>query len=178
MQPISLRPATVDDLPFLWDMLYESAFTTDEQRAAWRADPQRPADLVKYLEGWMRAGDVGFVAQDADGTPAGAAWYRMFDASDRGDGILAMPGVPELAIAVEPAFRRRGVGFALMRALLGAAAAEGRTRLMLSVDPANVAAVMLYQRVGFTRLETDDPAAGTSWIMVAETAAASPSTMT
>ncbi len=169
MQSIAIRGATPADLPFLWDMLYESAFTTDEQRAAWRADPHRPPELVKYLDGWGRAGDVGFVARDEDGTPAGAAWYRIFSAADRGDGVMATPGVPELAIAVEPVYRGRGIGFGLLRALMSAAAEAGHARLMLSVDPANLIAVRLYGRSGFARVDTDDPAAGTSWIMAVST---------
>ena len=172
MHSISIRAAATADLPFLWDMLFESAFTTDEQRAVWRADPQRPPELGKYLDGWGRDGDVGFVArdEDEDGTPAGAVWYRMFSAADRGDGVMATPGVPELAIAVEPAYRGRGIGFGLLRALMSAAAEAGYARLMLSVDPANLIAVRLYERSGFARVDTDDPAAGTSWIMTVSTA--------
>jgi ribosomal protein S18 acetylase RimI-like enzyme len=168
MSAISIRPATAADVPFLWDMLFESAFTTDEQRAAWRRDPQRPPELRKYLDGWGRSGDTGFVAEDADGTAAGAAWYRVFVESERGDGILALPGVPELAIAVAPAYRQRGAGLMLMSALSDVAAMAGYQRLMLSVDPANAPALRLYARAGFLRVETDDAAAGTSWMMVAD----------
>jgi ribosomal protein S18 acetylase RimI-like enzyme len=163
---ISLRPATQDDLPFLWDMLFESAFTTDEQRAAWRRDRARPAELRKYLDEWPREGDAGFIAIDAGGAPAGAAWYRMFRQEERGDGILAA-GAPELAIAVAPERRRRGVGAMLLRALIAAAAGGGHGAIMLSVDPTNAPALALYARMGFTRLVTDDAAAGTSWIMTA-----------
>lgn len=146
-------------------MLFESAFTTDEQRAAWRADPQRPPELVKYLDGWGRAGDAGFVAVDGDGTPAGAAWYRVFSSAERGDGVLAIRDVPELAIAVDVAWRGRGLGAQLMRALAQAARDGGYARLMLSVDPRNAPALRLYERVGFVPFETDDAARGTSLMM-------------
>ena len=84
MTPITIRSATAADVPFLWDMLFESAFTTDEARAAWRSDPQPPPELVKYLDGWGRRGDAGVVALGDGRTPVGAAWYRLFDAADRG----------------------------------------------------------------------------------------------
>lgn len=166
----TLRPATVEDLPFLWDMLFESAFTTEEQRAAWRRDPVHPPELRKYLDGWIRPGDAGFVAVDDAGVPAGAAWYRIFTPDERGDGVIARQRVPELAIAVEPRCRRHGVGAMLMRALARAAAAAGFTTLMLSVDPVNAPALALYAHEGYVREPTDDPAAGTSWIMVAPVA--------
>ena len=146
-------------------MLFESAFTTDEQRSAWRADPVHPPELAKYLDGWGRAGDTGVVAEDGGGAPAGAAWYRLFDAADRGDGILAPPGVPELAIAVEPRYRERGIGAELLAALTQRARDGGYARLLLSVDPANDRARRLYERSGFAYVDTDDAARGTSLIM-------------
>lgn len=165
MNSITIRPAIVADMPFLWDMLFESAFTTDEARAAWRSDPQQPPELVKYLDGWGRPGDAGVVAQDSDGTPVGAAWYRLFGAVDRGDGILAQRDGPELAIAVASEHRGRRIGEALLTSLARCARDAGYQRLMLSVDPANLRALRLYGRVGFALVDSDDPARGTSLIM-------------
>jgi ribosomal protein S18 acetylase RimI-like enzyme len=164
-KPITIRSATASDLTFLWNMLYESAWTTDAARAAWRADPQPPRELRKYLDGWGRAGDAGVVAESSDGECAGAAWYRLFAAADRGDGIFAEPNVPELAIAVEPHFRGRGIGAALLAALIRRAGDDSYQRMMLSVDPENARARRLYDRLGFTLIDTDDPAAGTSLMM-------------
>jgi GNAT superfamily N-acetyltransferase len=93
MTPFAIRPATVADLPFLWDMQFESGFFTDEEWAAWRRDPQPPPELVRYLDAWGRPGDAGVVAQDA------------------GNVVSVPPGIaPELAIAVEPEHRGRRIG--------------------------------------------------------------------
>lgn len=165
MTPISIRSATVADLPFMWDMLFESAFTTDEARAGWRRDPQPPPELVKYLDGWGRDGDAGVVAVGNEGIPVGAAWYRMFTTQDRGAGILATSNVPELAIAVAPEHRGRSIGGDLLAALARRARNDGYERLILSVDPNNAPALRLYERTGFTYVDTDDPARGTSLIM-------------
>lgn len=165
MTPIKIRLATVADVPFLWDMLFESVFTTDDERAAWRRDPQPPPKLRRCLEAWGRRGDSGVVAQDTNGTRLGAAWYRLFGRSDRGNGILAHRDVPELAIAVVPEHRGRGIGGDLLVALARNAKDDGYERLMLSVDPENAPAVRLYERVGFTLVDTEDPARGTSLIM-------------
>jgi ribosomal protein S18 acetylase RimI-like enzyme len=165
MNHITIRSASTADLPFLWDMLFESAFTTDEARTAWRSDPQPPAELMKYLDGYGRHGDAGVVAEDSDGTPVGAAWYRIFTTHDRGDGILARANVPELAIAVAPEHRGRSVGRDLLSALARRSKDDGYHHLMLSVDPNNASALRLYERIGFTYIDTEDPARGTSLIM-------------
>ena len=165
MTPIAIRPATVADMPFLWNMLFESVFISDDERAAWRRDPQPPPELRRYLQGWGRRGDAGVVAQDSNGIRVGAAWYRLFDPSDRGHGILAYPDVPELAIAVEPQHRGRRIGGDLLEALARTARDAGLEHLMLSVDPDNARAVRLYERVGFKLVDTEDPARGTSVIM-------------
>lgn len=165
MTPITIRAATVADVPFMWDMLFEAAFTTDEARAVWRSDPQPPPELVKYLDGWGRRGDAGVIAEHADGASIGAAWYRLFTSGDRGDGVMAEPNVPELAIAVEPQRRGRRIGEDLLTTLATRARDDRFEHLLLSVDPANTRAIRLYERVGFTLVETEDPARGTSLIM-------------
>ncbi len=95
----------------------------------------------------------------------GAAWYRLFEPSDRGNGILAERDVPELAIALAPELRGRGIGGALLAELAWVAASDGFHQLVLSVDPHNARAVRLYQRSGWVLVDTEDPARGTSLIM-------------
>ena len=69
---------------------------------------------------------------------------------DRGRGDAAGLGV--LALSVLEAYRRKGIGEALMRALLGAAAGEGGlSDVWLSVRPGNTPAIRLYQKLGFVR---------------------------
>jgi GNAT superfamily N-acetyltransferase len=166
-----LRAATAADLPFMRAMLYEAA------AVGWTLHGQTPPSPdevlahpsnARYLAGYGRKGDSGVIAEDDDGSSIGAAWYRLFTPGDRGDGILAEPGVPELAIGVRVDARGRGAGAALLRALLQAAHDEGFERLALSVDPANPAR-RLYARCGFREMPTGDPHAGTSVLMEART---------
>ena len=69
---------------------------------------------------------------------------------DRGHGDASALGV--VALTVLEAYRRKGIGEALMRALLSAAAdEEGLTEVWLSVRPDNTPAGRLYEKLGFVR---------------------------
>jgi ribosomal protein S18 acetylase RimI-like enzyme len=104
------------------------------------------------------------IAEDAAGTSIGAAWYRIYGEGDRGNGIVAWPGAPELAIGVRPDGRGAGAGRALLDALARAARDAGYARLVLSVDPRNPAR-RLYERCGYRVVPEGDPHAGGSLIM-------------
>ena len=69
---------------------------------------------------------------------------------------------PELTAGVMGSTRGKGVGTALVHALLEQARAAGFEAISLSVEPDNPA-VRLYERAGFTRVG----GAG-AWTMVAE----------
>lgn len=74
---------------------------------------------------------------------------------DRGREDAAMLGV--VALTVLEAYRRKGLGEALMRALLRAAREGGLREVWLSVRPDNRPAVHLYEKLGFV------PDAGRPW---------------
>lgn len=148
----------------MWEMLHLAAFVDDATRDAWRAMPSSP--LAKYLEGWGRAGDAGVVAVSDGGERLGAAWYRLFGAEERGEGILALPETPELIIAIVEGHRGRGIGEEMLVALVQVAREAEFRQMLLSVDPANVKAIRLYERVGFRLAYEGDPHSGTSLNML------------
>lgn len=142
----SVRPATAADGGFLADMIVEAA--------NWRQGGARPRhDIIshpehsRYVSGWMRPGDAGFVAVDGQADPVGAAWYRMLPRTDPGFGYVGT-GVPELIIGVRPIWRAHGVGRALLQELCGYASAQGFARISLSVEKGNFA-YTLYRSEGF-----------------------------
>jgi ribosomal protein S18 acetylase RimI-like enzyme len=69
-------------------------------------------------------------------------------ADDPGYGYVG-EDVPEVAMAVDPAWRGRGVGTMLLDGLIAAAARRGLRMLSLSVDRDNPAGC-LYARSGFS----------------------------
>ena len=138
------RQAVAADAPYLRRMI---AFA-----AAWREKGEVEVDvdsdplLSAYVEDWGRPGDDGVVAE-LDGSPAGAAWFRLFTLERHTYGFVD-PETPELAIALEPSARGRGIGTGLLEELVSRARARGLHALSLSVELGN-AALRLYERAGF-----------------------------
>ena len=147
----SIRPATAADGAFLGDMVVEAA-NWSPGRSRPRYEVLTAPEHGRYVSGWIRPGDAGFVASDPQGEPIGAAWYRMFPRSDPGFGYVGT-GVPELIIGVRPIWRAHGVGRALLRSLSDNARAEGFARLSLSVERGNFAAVF-YRTEGFAVVQS------------------------
>ena len=143
---------------FLRDMLHHAYY--------WRE--RVPGSLTsRYVRGWGRPGDTAVVALEG-GFPVGAAWFRLFKAEEPGYGFVNEE-TPELAIAVVPSQRGRGVGDELLKALIERARAAGHERLSLSVEPGNPAR-KLYERHGF-EVASEGPEA---WTMVASIASKPP----
>lgn len=141
-----IRPAGQSDGLFLGDMVVEAA--------NWRQGGARPKhevlthpDHSRYVAGWMRPGDAGFVALDAQDDPIGAAWYRTFPRAEAGFAYVGT-GVPELIIGVRPIWRAHGVGRGLLQRLTEHARGQGCARISLSVERDNFA-VTLYRSEGF-----------------------------
>jgi ribosomal protein S18 acetylase RimI-like enzyme len=153
---VLIRPATEGDLPFLRRMLYEAACWQPGDRPTSEQVLSAPR-VARYLEDWVRPGDEGIVAVEA-GESIGAAWYRLFPAGAGGYGYVSEE-VPELTMAVSPEARGRGVGGALLRALVHVAQDAGYSALSLSVEVDNEVACRLYRRAGFMAVASDGGAA-------------------
>jgi len=151
---VNVRPATADDAGFIRLMFVEAAFwNPDEERPPleqWLAAEDVP---LRYFEGWGREGDEGFIAEE-DGSLIGAAWFRVFSKEEPAYGFVA-ESIPEIAIGLVPEARGRGIGTALLSALLDRAAELGYAATSLSVFLKNPA-LRLYERLGFEKVEDDD----------------------
>ena len=143
MSQFTLRPTTSADVEFLWQMLAEAAYEPDVQAA------KSLEILTKYLSGWQRPTDFGFIAEEA-GRPLGAAWARQFTLDEK-PFTYVDDRTPEFAIGVLPGQRGHGIGTALLTALLDQARKDGRAGLVL-VGRHDNPALRLYERLGFTRI--------------------------
>ncbi len=153
-----IRPAEATDLEVLREMLFYTARWRSGQENESKASVLSDDHVARYLEGWGRQGDMGFVAEE-HGQPVGAAWIRVFTRERPGYGFLDTT-IPELSIAVVPARRGSGIGLALLTATLAAASQAGHPAVSLSVEVDNPAR-RLYERVGFKTVGR----VGGSWTM-------------
>ena len=137
-----IRPLTRQDEPILWEMLYYG-LTSAEKNEQLSRDVVRRPEISRYVEGWGRIGDTGFVAHDKKNQALlGAAWLRR--PTDKSDAS------PELALAVKPEHRRRGIGTALLTQLVRA----NPEHSTISVSfVAGKPVLRLYERFGFKVLE-------------------------
>ena len=126
-----LRRASVADLDSIM-VLERASFPAD----AWNTESMR-GELADPVAGFY------VVAVEPDGTVIGYA------------GLRAVPGLEQAdvqTIAVAQHARGRGVGRALLRALLAEAAARGATEVLLEVRADNPVARALYAAHGFTQI--------------------------
>ena len=144
-----IRPGSSHDARFLRDMLHHAYYWRE------RVAPQDPLEgsVQRYVMNWGRRGDAAVIALD-EGSPVGAAWYRLFKDDNRGYGFVDEE-TPELSIAIVPSKRGSGLGSELLDALLDRARADGYETISLSVEKESPA-VGLYERYGFKRLGEDD----------------------
>jgi GNAT superfamily N-acetyltransferase len=130
-----IRPLTSEDEPILWEMLYQ-ALQTAETEAPSR-DIVRQPEFARYVEGWGRSGDAGFVVHDNSKQELlGAVWFRSPVAE----------ATPELAFTVKPGHRKHGIGAALLTQWVKANPEQ--SEISLRVGPSSPA-VRLYERFGF-----------------------------
>jgi ribosomal protein S18 acetylase RimI-like enzyme len=141
-----IRLAAENDEPFLWEMLYQAIYIP----AGCEPLPKQiiyEATLSKYVADWGQSDDLGFIAIDAGSQqPIGAVWARLFSDENKGYGYVD-DATPELSIAIVPEWRGRGVGTALLKALIETAQLR-YPALSLSVSTDNPAR-SLYERLGF-----------------------------
>lgn len=155
---LTLRPLLAADQSRLWHWLHVALW--DPPPAGLRPIAVLDDPRVRiYAEDWGRPGDIGRVAVVA-GVDAGACWLRLIA---EGAGLAHVDEhTPQLGIALEPEYQRKGYGTLLMRATLHAAWDHGYPQVSLTVHPENPA-IAMYEACGFRKRELR----GTYHLMVA-----------
>jgi ribosomal protein S18 acetylase RimI-like enzyme len=141
--PAELIPASAADVDAVLDLLRRN-----DGEAGFDPHLVGPDNAAAFNA--IRSPEQGFVVYARAG--ARLVGYGRLDRgrldSDRGDAA----GFGVVALTVLAAYRRKGLGEALMRALLkSATATPGLRQVWLSVRPDNAPAIRLYEKLGFVR---------------------------
>ena len=137
-----IRQLLPQDEPILREMLYQGLSSSGKKQPSSREIVHRP-EFSRYVEGWGRVGDIGFVAHDKkDGSLLGAVWLRR--------PIDKTHAPPELAVVVKPGHRRHGIGTALLTQLVRANPEKSTISLSFV---AGKPVLRLYERFGFKVVE-------------------------
>lgn len=140
-----------DDQKIIWEFLRLAAH--EDSIAA----VQNELLLALYAENWGREGDFGCAALHGVDTTqresvVGVGWARLFSPDAPGFGFLGAH-IPEIALAVLPSWRGRGVGRGLLETLtFSAALLQKCESLSLNVRADNLAALHLYRDFGFEKV--------------------------
>lgn len=147
---ILVRPATPDDLPAIAAIYAEAVV---HGTATWEYDPPDLAEMARRHDALVAAGYPYLVAE-ADGALAGYAYAGSYRPR------AAYRHTVENSIYVAPALKGRGVGRALLAALIDDCAARGFRQMVAVIgDSANAASIGLHAALGFAMIGTA-PAVG------------------
>ena len=142
---ITIRYGAPADELFLKEMTYQAIYSPKGGGFLPRKILEEPA-IRSYYADFGRAGDLAFVAL-SDGQAVGAVWIRFATTAQKGYGFVRAD-VPELMLAVLPAFRGRGIGTVLLEQMMTQLRATDLEAVSLSVARSNPAR-SLYERLGF-----------------------------
>ena len=144
---VTLRPESPQDEPFLRRLIH--ATIAGELGASQWPEPMRSHLL-----------SVQYAARrqpNRANSPEAASYVVAADGADAGWALVTtMPHEIQIVeIMISPELRGKGIGTAAIRLVLAIAAAAGKP-VRLNVNVTNHAAIGLYQRLGFRRIEGDE----------------------
>ncbi len=138
-----IRDATGADVPEV-NRLYNVLIPTTT--IAWTDDPMPLVEHERWFAEQQRSGDPVLVAVDADDEVIGYTSYGDFRDTRRWPGYRY---VAELTLHVAESHWGRGVGRALLEALIDRATDAGKHVLVAGVDGENEASIRLHEKLGF-----------------------------
>ena len=154
-----IRCMEPNEWPFLEDFLYEAIFVPEgfEGEVPHSVIYDDPKCCAAF-QGFGTLPDDRAVVGTVDGAVVGACWVRTTDEYGHID-----DETPSFSISLYKPYRGRGMGTAMMRAMLDELRDAGYARASLSVQKENPA-LRLYERLGFRIV--GDGADETEWLMI------------
>jgi ribosomal protein S18 acetylase RimI-like enzyme len=140
IEPVMVRPATIEDIPFLQAMMREALLASPTFLAFQDELAIEQAEEADWAR-WRERPEPAFVAEDATSQKVGAIRLRPHT-STMGQGW-------QIGMGVEASARGQGVGYRLIEQAVLYARQTHSAYLNLLVDPTNLPAIALYRRAGF-----------------------------
>jgi ribosomal protein S18 acetylase RimI-like enzyme len=140
-EPITIRRATIDDIPFLRAMVWEAVLASPSFIEAHQGLDALAQVETERWRSWQPQSNPVFVAEDAAGRKLGAITLRPHPSPD-GKGW-------QLGLGVEAAARNQGIGRRLLEGAVSHLRSLSAPYLTLFVDESNAPAIALYRRTSF-----------------------------
>jgi len=145
--PVTVRPMTADDADAVL-RIYQAGLDGGDASFEVTAPSWDRFDAARLPVHRFVAVVAGAVAADGDGADGGGAvlgWVAVTPVSDR----CVYAGVVEHSVYVDPTARGRGVGRALLAALIASTEAAGVWTIQSGIFPENAASLALHLGAGF-----------------------------
>ena len=141
-----IRPINPNETPILKEFLYEAIFQREGDEPAPKSVIEQP-EVAIYIADFGKEDDSCLVSV-VDGRIVGAVWTRILFGEVKGFGNVDEQ-TPEFAISLYGEYRGKGIGTALMLAMLKLLREKGYEQTSLAVQKDNYA-VDMYKKVGFS----------------------------
>ncbi|WP_029005122.1 GNAT family N-acetyltransferase [Azorhizobium doebereinerae] len=136
-----VRPATLADIPAI-AAIYDEAVRTGT--ASFELDPPGTGEMTRRFDALLAGGYPYLAAVDDDGALLGYAYAGAFRPR------IAYRFTVENSIYVAPSAQKRGVGRALLEALVAECEARGFRQMVAVIgDSANAGSIGLHRACGF-----------------------------
>ena len=158
---LHVRPVKADEMPVVKELVFRTAHEVME--------PEKPYEQFRSLwDSWGVFDDLHDAEASYTGH-GGAFFVGECDDQIVGTGAFLRyeaPGYCELKrIALRPAYRGRGFGYAMIRSLMDAAWAMGYERMILWTNRYRLKrAVALYQQMGFVEVQHEGAEEDEIWL--------------
>ena len=141
--PVIIREATIEDIPFLQEMMWEALLASPNVLAQVGVEVVRQQEK-EYWEQWPQHPDPAFVALDTSGQKLGVITIQPNDTEQP---VRSW----RIGIGVVARARSQGVGHRLIEQSISYAREQGAQYVSLHVDLAKTGAIALYTRMGFIK---------------------------